>query len=459
MHLYRSVLTGFIAFVIAGALSPCNGAEQNQTDLPGKASIADEAAIEMLSREIAAIKAEYEKRIRQLELQLEELQMQILRNAPESETPAMVAPPVVASQQTGSALNPAITVIGNMVGRIDSQKVFNEDDVRIDNKILLREAEIDMRLPIDPYADGVFIAAFETEAPGEFSVGVEEGYANIKKLPFWDRTPLGLKIKAGRFRPLFGSTNLLHTHDLPQSYRSLPVQEFLGPEGFIKDGLSANFFLPVAGEQSSLDLTLDALTGGDIAVSPNPESRMSYLGHLRYYGVFGGSHNLELGWSSYFQPKGNGVEETDIHGFDFMYRWKPARRGAWKSFILGGELIFGRKAYPEADESPDVARAILSRQPGSGKPLGYSTFIQCQFDRRTYAGVRYDKTDVLYDPALKRRSITPYVSYYFSEFLRFRLNYEHRWSDLFTESGRNSVFTELNFVFGSHPTEPFWVNR
>jgi hypothetical protein len=395
MHLCRSVLTGCIALLIMGAPPQCNSAEQNQTNVQEKRQGAD----------------------------------------------------------------PAITVIGNMIGRLDSQKIYNEDGDRIDNKILLREAEIDMRLPIDPYADGVFIAAFETEAPGEFSVGVEEGYVNIKKLPFLDRTPLGLKIKTGRFRPLFGTTNLLHTHDLPQSYRSLPVQEFLGPEGFIKHGLSANFFLPAPGEQSNLDLTLDVLTGGDIAVSPDPDGRMSYLGHLRYYGVFGDSHNLELGWSSYFQPEGNGIEEADIHGLDFMYRWKPARRGAWRSFVLGGELIFGRKAYPGADESPDVARAILDLQPGSGKPLGYSMFTQWQFDRRTYAGMRYDKTDVLFDPALKRRSITPYVSYYFSEFLRFRLNYEYRWSDLFTEDGRNSVFAELNFVFGSHPTEPFWVNK
>jgi hypothetical protein len=51
------------------------------------------------------------------------------------------------------------------------------------------------------------------------------------------------------------------------------------------------------------------------------------------------------------------------------------------------------------------------------------------------------------------------VSYYFSEFLRARLNYEHRWSDIASENSRNSLLMELTWIFGSHPPEPFWVNR
>jgi len=438
---------------------PGSAVGQSQTDVINIQQSSQQQTLEQLRAEIAAIKAEYENRITQLEKKLEDLQVQMLRSAPETESATAWNPPAVSTQTMAGALNPAISVVGNLVGRVDSQKVFNEDNNRIDNKMILREAEIDMRVPVDPYADGVLITSIESETPGQFSAGVEEGYVTIKKLPFLDQPPLGLKIKAGRFRPLFGTINILHTHDLPQTYRPLPVQEFLGSEGFVSDGVSANFFLPAPGEKSSLDFTAEAFTGGDIAVSPHPDARMSYLGHLRFYNTLGDSHNLQLGWSSYFQPKGNEIPETDIHDFDFMYRWKPNRQGESKSFILGGEIMFGRKAYPEAAESPDVARALQGRQPGNGKPVGYYVFTQWQLDRRTYAGVRWDKTDVLSDPALKRRSITPFVSYYFSEFLRFRLNYEHRWSDLYTEDGRNSFYGELNFVFGSHPPEPFWVNK
>jgi hypothetical protein len=459
MRIPKVVTAGIAIFIGNLCIGLCSAAGQSQTSSTSVPQMQQMETLEQLRAEISAIKTEYENRITQLENKLRELQAQMLRVTPEGETSAAQSVPAVSPQAMAGALNPAISVVGNLVGRADSKKAYNVDNNRIDNKMILREAEIDMRVPVDPYADGVLITSIESETPGQFSAGVEEGYVTIKKLPFLDQPPLGLKIKVGRFRPLFGTINILHTHDLPQTFRPLPIQEFLGSEGFVRDGVSANIFLPSPGEKSSLDFTAEVLTGGDIAFSPRPDARMSYLGHLRFYNTIGDSHNLQLGWSSYLQQKGNGIPEADMHDFDFMYRWKPSRQGEWKSFILGGEVMFGRKAYPEAAEMPDVVQGLVGRQPGNGKPLGYYVFTQWQFDRRTYAGVRWDKTDVLFDPSLKRRSITPFVSYYFSEFLRFRLNYEHRWSDLDTENGRDTFYGELNFVFGSHPPEPFWVNK
>ena len=110
------------------------------------------------------------------------------------------------------------------------------------------------------------------------------------------------------------------------------------------------------------------------------------------------------------------------------------------------------------EEEPELL-AALQEENGESTPLGFTAFTQWQFDRRTYAGLRYDQTDVLLQPDLQRRSITPYITYYFSEFLRFRVNYEHRWSDFEEEDGRNSLFFELNWIFGSHPPEPYWVNK
>ncbi len=401
------------------------------------------AELRSLKDQIEGMRAEYEKRIKELEARLEDLQAQMLRSLPE---PSAAGPaPGQPVQTTPGALNPAISAIGNFVGRGDSRKVFNEEGARIDNKTNLREAEIDMRVPVDPYADGVLITSLESETPGRFSVDVEEAYVNIKKLPFLSGSPLGLKLKVGRFRPAFGNFNRLHTHDLPQTFRPLAVQEFLGEEGFVQNGLSGNFFIPTPwDEKSSLDFTLEFLNGGDIAISPELQGRRSYLGHLRWFRTFKDTHNLELGWSSYYHPSGNNVPSANLHGFDFIYRWKPLRLGEWKSFLVGGETLF--------------TRSRLSAPP-NGRPVGFTVFGQGQFNRRTYAGLRWDRTDSLLEPGAVRRSVTPYLSYYFSEFLRFRLNYEHRWSDLVTEDRRNSVFLELNWVFGSHPPEPFWVNK
>jgi len=182
----------------------------------------------------------------------------------------------------------------------------------------------------------VLITSLESETPGRFSVDVEEAYVNIKKLPFLSGSPLGLKLKVGRFRPAFGNFNRLHTHDLPQTFRPLAVQEFLGEEGFVQNGLSGNFFIPTPwDEKSSLDFTLEFLNGGDIAISPELQGRRSYLGHLRWFRTFKDTHNLELGWSSYYHPSGNNVPSANLHGFDFIYRWKPLRLGEWKSSSWG----------------------------------------------------------------------------------------------------------------------------
>ena len=414
---------------------------------------AQESEIDILKKQLKQMQADMQKMMERIE-QLEQEKGAQAETAPQ---PAQQSP-----QSILGALNPAIAVIGNFVGRGDTKRVFNADGDRIGNKFNFREAEIDMRAPIDPYADGVLIASLESETPGKFEAAVEEGYVTIKKLPFLDEPPLGLKLKVGRFRPLFGKFNVLHTHDLPTTFRSLATEEFLGAGGFIQNGASGNFFIPTPWDpDSSLDATMEILTGGDVAISPDAKSRLSYLGHLRWYRTLFDGHDLQLGWSSYVHPAGNGVGSADFHGVDFLYRWKPFRLGEYKSFLLGGELMFARRSYPKASEPADVERAIVLRGllPGNGKPFGYSLFSQWQVDQRTYAGLRWDHTTTLFNPGLVRRSVTPYVSYYFSEFLRARLSYEHRWSDLFTEANRNSVFFELNWVFGAHPPEPFWVNK
>ena len=116
--------------------------------------------------------------------------------------------------------------------------------------------------------------------------------------------------------------------------------------------------------------------------------------------------------------------------------------------MLGGEVMF-----------TDPRRASVDPGAPLRRPWGGSVFTQWQLDRRKYAGIRADYTKSLSEPGKTRRGVTPYLSYYLSEFFRLRLNYEHRWSDILAENGRDSVFLEFNWIFGAHPPEPFWVNK
>src|SRR5438128_5063968 len=131
------------AFVISFWLSPVLFAQAP----PAGNQAADVAA---LRAQIEALKADYEKRIQALETQLEEIQTKMFQLTPESEVTAGQPAAAAATTQTSfGALNPAISVIGNFVARADNQDVFAPDGDRIDNRMNLREAEIDMRVPID----------------------------------------------------------------------------------------------------------------------------------------------------------------------------------------------------------------------------------------------------------------------------------------------------------------------
>jgi hypothetical protein len=344
--------------------------------------------------------------------------------------------------QSASAFNPGITVFGNFLGRLDSKPVYLDDDptnARIDNTFLLREVELDFRAAIDPWADGVVIGTFEQDTPGEFTTGIEEGYVLLKKLPFIDDAPGGLKLKVGRFRPSFGRFNTIHLHDLPEVSYPRALQNFLGPEGFIADGMSGQFFLPSPSDKDTLDATIQVLNGGNIAVDPHSDAQdVAGLGHLKWFRDLAPGHDLELGvsaWSS------GGAHQ--LYGMDATYRWKPYVAGEWKSFLLGGE----------------VYQAVLDDQALAPHPFGFDVWSQYQLAQNLYFGVRYDWLQELQNESQITQTFGAFLTYYTTEFLRFRLGFEHTESDVATLNGLNSGFLELNFVYGSHPSEPYWVNK
>ncbi len=372
--------------------------------------------------------------------------------------PATATAPIGAGAPTLAerldAFNPRITVVGNGLLRLDDRKVYAEDDggfERVDNQFRLRETEFDFRAAIDPYADGVLIAAVAQEPTGEFETEIEEGYALIKQFPFLERPPGGLVLKVGRFRTEFGRLNRLHTHDLPQSTRPLVVKTFLGGEGHIADGASARFLLPsLLDEESAWELTMQAVQGGDVAVASGGKHDPNVLANLRWSRLFGDAHLADIAGIFDWGTTDTDSDPAYTYSLDWMYKWKPPRRGQWRSVVLGGQLFYANRDFAVDNRGGPQRRAAT--------PFGYYVFGQYQFDRRLYAGLRWDWTEQIDDDAATRQAIQPYISYYFSEFLRFRIGYEHRWNHGNGADDLNTVLGEINFLFGSHPPEPFWVN-
>ncbi len=396
--------------------------------------------VEEQAAELAALRRRLEAARGEVALELDDLRLEVELLA-EDIGGAGQAPPAPTAPGA-NAFNPQITVFADALGRIDDREVFGDEGdepARIDDRFALREVEIDFRAAVDPYADAVVILAAEGEGGGELEAGVEEAYLTLKRLPFVDEAPAGLKLKAGRFRSSFGHLNRIHGHDLPWPTRPASLAAFLGEEGFAHHGLAGELFLPSAGEHDTLEATVEILGGGGIAIDEETEgSDFASVGRLNYYRELGDESDLTLGLSTY-----QGGDDADLYGADATWRWRPVEGRGRRSLLLGGELVHGD----------------LATDDGPADSTGGYTYAQLQLGADLYAGLRYDWIDSEGEAGLDTQTFGAYVSYYTSEFLRLRVGAEHVTSDDDEIDSLDTVFVQLTFLFGSHPAEPYWVNR
>ena len=358
-----------------------------------------------------------------------------------------------------TVLNPRVTVVGNTLLRMDDKTVLNEEGKAIDDTFNLREVELDLRASIDPYADAVAVLSLESEFSGEFETGVEEFLIRIKSLPLpgWEEPPLGAQITLGRMRTAFGTNNVLHLHDLPQSNRPLVIEDYLGEEGHVANGASVRVFLPSPGD-SALQFTVQAVQGGGVEVAQDA-GHPAYLANAHLFVPLAEEHSLDASLIGFYGTNDEkGHRQSRVWSLDAWYRWKPLRQGEYNSFLVGAQVFkldheFNEDIDTDADGIPDATGARHSQ------PLGYTVWSQYQLSSRVYLGARFDDAEFLADDSLDHRKLQPYLSWYLSEFFRARLSYERLWSDDDEEDGRNTFLFEVNVVFGAHPPEPFWVNK
>lgn len=327
--------------------------------------------------------------------------------------------------------NPSMTAFGNFL-TCGGQGYPSIAEGLCDSPFVFREVELDIRATIDPWADGVFILAFEPDHPdphghshddeAKFKVKIEEAYVTLKKLPVLNVSLAGMLLKAGKFRLPFGRLNQIHLHDLPQSTLPLSMQALLGPHGLSKTGFSGQFLIPTPGGSNALTLTAQVLAG-DTKIP-------AFLGRLAWFWDLAPSHDVELGVSGYW--KEDDVKWEQMYGTDVSYKWRPYILGEKQSFLFSNEW------YVQSLEK-----------------YGVFAWAQYQFNQSTYLGLRYDYRHVDIDIG---HAIGGFLTYYTTEFLRLRAGYEAvtdaSWSNL-----RNNFLLEINFIIGSHPVEPYWVNR
>src|SRR5262245_3299965 len=343
-----------------------------------------------------------------------------------------------------------IGVAGDFVGNITQQNVQRANAGTFpgqENRFFPREVELAFFGQVDPYARAVVMIEAGEESPGEtLTVNLSEANMTLLALPY------GLQAKLGRMRNRYGWSNPIHEHDLPWVDRPAVYRYFFGQEGLVEDGVEFTWVAP-------LPFYLEALAGvfnGDNSTAFGLGSLRNPLvtGRLSTFFELGDEHAIALG-VSVASGETSDHQRAILPGADFRYKYRPL---GWLHplLTLGGEAIYSIR---DAEVATDVVGVFDEK---TFNRWGYYLYGELQPWRRWAFGTRYDFSRFPQNPG-REQAIEPYVTFWPSEFLRFRFAYKHtdRTSDIgFSDNGSSGRiadewFFQATFILGAHPAHPF----
>ncbi len=389
--------------------------------------------LEVIKKELETLKAEYAEKIARLEQRLDQLEASSAAAQPtqftlppttESSAPVGQAAGATFSggERTLQGLNPEISVTGDFTGRLSDNRADDEF-----NRFNFDGFEMALQHPLDPYSLAKFFVTFED---GEFSL--EEGYISYEALP----GRLGLK--AGRFHSDFGKLNRYHKHALPWVDRDLPTRTFFGEEGLIGTGASLTWLPPKLPIADTNEFFFEIINNdNDQAFSGRGFADPLLVGRVLSYYDLSQNAYFEWGASAATAHWDEGKQNrSTVYGLDLAYRWQPLRQALYRSFELRGQLY-----YNDRRNSP------------GGNPFGMFASGEYQLSRRWFAGLRYQYAEELEDSAHSTRGFSPFLSFWQSEFVRIRGQYD--FLDNHSGENENRFFLQLTWSLGPHKHEAY----
>jgi hypothetical protein len=349
------------------------------------------------------------------------------------------------------SFNPDFAVVTDYHASLSTD---NDNPAR--NRFDIGSVELDLRAAVDPRADGVVILPVsrdiddplffksKSDSSGnvDTSIDIEEAYLFLH-----DFGVPNLTAKLGRFHLRFGRQNILHSHDWPTSDNNFVNQSFLGPESLNDAGLSLSYVIPpkllngnyveviaeiISGEGSKDDPVLN-----NDALVDSPALNL----HVLWNRDVAPNWNLELG-GSYLTGKHNDDSRQDVNLFGgdvTLIHTDPT--GRFNNLLIESEAIYGIVDTSRIDTQYSYGAYLL---------------IQQQINRDWYLGCRFDWTKNALNEHQEVWGLSPYVSWYWSEFLRWRLEYQHKDGDVKRE---DTLYFQATWIFGAHPPHPYWAMR
>jgi hypothetical protein len=354
------------------------------------------------------------------------------------------------------SLNPELSVTGDMFGQYQYLKGQQNGP-----QFIFRGLGLHFESYLDPFSK--FKAAVPVSTDG---VELGEAYfTHFGLLP-------GFTVTFGKFRQQFGVINRWHKHGLDQLDFPLPLRMIFGDGGLNQIGISSEWVLPFSRDISH-DLIIQVtngengrLFGGNILSIP------SVLGHYKVFRDITKSTYMELGITGLFgwNDKWDVISGdstivkdetlgTRVYGLDFVVLWEPTNRMRYRNIEWRTELYL-------------LDRDLLDPAAGSQSTLnaygGYS-YLQTKLSRTLDLGFRFDyykpdQTDPLSadilssfansDGKAHRWQMSPYLTWYQSPFVRFRVEYDYCDGKAMGQA-ENSITVQAIFAAGPHKHERY----
>ena len=337
------------------------------------------------------------------------------------------------------ALNPEISLNGDVYASIQSE------DPDADN-FIPREFELSLISALDPFTRAKIFLSVEEEGGrievfprggqeegDEASVGVEEGYVE------WVALPGGFGLKVGRFFQQFGQLNRWHSHALQFQSRSLPHLAFIGEGSLAQDGASAHWLLPTGGS-GAYEATVE-VTRSRNEILFGESHGLSYLGHMNAFWQLSASTDLDLGVSALFGDYEDlaGRYGNRLFGAEMSFNWVPPGRALYRGVVVRAGVMLSDPGAVTGLPEPDPA-------------LGVWSLAEIKLSRQWIAGGRYEWVENPENPTESAWLASPALTYWQSEYVRLRAEY-----DVLGNPGKTtSQFTlRITFAMGPHKHETY----
>ena len=338
--------------------------------------------------------------------------------------------------------NPDIGVIGTVQAKLTEDSTDGEGN----DTIALKEIELNLAQYVDPFSRLDAVLSFNDALEAQ-NTEIEEAYYTRWGLPF------GFSGQIWEFRSKAGKQNLLHLDQLETTDYPLVIQNFFGEEGLASSGVRLQNWLPNPWDLP-IEITGEILRGNNGASFSQISRRPIFNTHVKTFFEPDAGSTLEIGGTAMF---GDENPRRDVDGAAAA---GPARgQDRYGVHLLGLDLTWIRDLSEERKLKFQNELLIQDRGGDSSlqtnvnhNPWGFYSLLDYRFSSRFSAGVRFDYLEPLAtaDEHGRTTAISPYFTFWQSEFAWFRLQYSHSDPASAGAEPDDAIFFQANFLIGAH---------